>query len=107
MLVGEEAKVKGYEIHNGVSKGSALDNPLFDLGTHLDGAISEDGQVMGTYLHGLFDHPDACQALLTKLGLAKAGSVDYNAHREQALERLADTLEAHLDIDAILALVKS
>ncbi|BBI74861.2 hypothetical protein HAALTHF_42030n [Vreelandella aquamarina] len=39
--------------------------------------------------------------------LAKAGSVDYNAHREQALERLADTLEAHLDIDAILALVKS
>jgi len=90
VLMGEEATVEGYEIHNGVSEGPAL-----------------GGQVMGTYLHGLFDHPDACQALLTKLGLAKAGSVDYNAHREQALERLADTLEAHLDIDAILALVKS
>ena len=107
VLMGEEAKVEGYEIHNGVSEGPALSRPLFDVGTHLDGAISEDGQVMGTYLHGLFDHPEACQALLTKLGLAKAGSVDYNAHREQALERLADTLEAHLDIDAILALTAS
>ncbi|MDK9688932.1 cobyric acid synthase [Halomonas sp. LC1] len=107
VLIGEEATVEGYEIHNGVSEGPALSRPLFDVGTHLDGAISEDGQVMGTYLHGLFDHPEACQALLTKLGLAKAGSVDYNAHREQALERLADTLEEHLDIDAILALVKS
>jgi len=107
VLMGEEATVEGYEIHNGVSEGPALSSPLFDLGTHLDGAISEDGQVMGTYLHGLFDHPEACQALLTKLGLAKADSVDYNAHREQALERLADTLEAHLDIDAILALVSA
>jgi len=107
VLIGEEATVEGYEIHNGVSEGPALSRPLFDVGTHLDGAISEDGQVMGTYLHGLFDHPDACQALLNKLGLSKAGSVDYNAHREQALERLADTLEAHLDIDAILALIAS
>ena len=107
VLVVEKTKVKGYEIHNGVSEGPALSRPLFDVGTHLDGAISEDGQVMGTYLHGLFDHPEACQALLTKLGLAKAGRVDYNAHREQALERLADTLEAHLDIDAIVALIAS
>jgi adenosylcobyric acid synthase len=62
---------------------------------------------MGTYLHGLFDHPEACQALLAMLGLAQAGRVEYSAHREQALERLADTLEAHLDIDAILALIAS
>ncbi|KAE8437378.1 cobyric acid synthase [Vreelandella piezotolerans] len=107
VLMGEEATVAGYEIHNGVSEGPALSSPLFDLGTHLDGAISEDGQVMGTYLHGLFDHPEACQALLTILGLAQVGRVDYSAHREQALERLADTLEAHLDIDAILALIAS
>ena len=107
VLMGEEATVEGYEIHNGVSEGPALSSPLFDLGTHLDGAISEDGQVMGTYLHGLFDHPEACQALLTILGLAQVGRVDYSAHREQALERLADTLEAHLDIDAILALIAS
>ncbi|MGS2743810.1 cobyric acid synthase [Halomonas sp. LS-001] len=103
----ERATVAGYEIHNGVSEGAALNQPLFDLGGRFDGAISDDGQVLGTYLHGLFDHPEACQALLTRLGLASAAPVDYRAHREQALERLADTLEAHLDIDAILVMLKA
>ncbi|WP_434985354.1 cobyric acid synthase [Vreelandella zhaodongensis] len=107
VMVGQEATVTGYEIHNGVSSGAALNRPLFDLGSHVDGAISIDGQVMGTYLHGLFDHPDACQALLTQLGLESATPADYRAHREQALERLADTLEAHLDIEAILAMVRA
>jgi adenosylcobyric acid synthase len=60
---------------------------------------------MGTYLHGLFDHPEACQAMLARLGLERAQHVDYRAHRERELERLADTLEAHLDIDAIIALL--
>ena len=107
VVVGERATVAGYEIHNGVSEGDALNQPLFDLCGRFDGAISGDGQVLGTYLHGLFDHPEACQALLKRLGLASAAPVDYLAHREQALERLADTLEAHLDIDAILAMLKA
>jgi hypothetical protein len=34
-----------------------------------DGAVSADQQVMGTYLHGLFDHPQACQAILQWAGL--------------------------------------
>ncbi|MFN2410930.1 MAG: cobyric acid synthase CobQ, partial [Halomonas sp.] len=79
--------------------------PLFDLGTHLDGAVSDDGQVMGTYLHGLFDHSEACQALLARLGLAAPQPVDYRAHRERELDRLADTLEAHLDIEAVISLL--
>ncbi|MGY4876344.1 cobyric acid synthase [Vreelandella aquamarina] len=107
VVVGERAMVAGYEIHNGVSEGKALNQPLFDLDGRFDGAVSGDGQVIGTYLHGLFDHPEACQALLMRLGLASAAPVDYRAHREQALERLADTLEVHLDIDAILAMLKA
>ncbi|MGM0825752.1 MAG: cobyric acid synthase [Pseudomonadota bacterium] len=105
VLFGEEATVTGYEIHNGVSSEDALSSPLFDLGTHQDGAVSGDGQVMGTYLHGLFDHPEACQALLGRLGLETAQHVDYRAHRERELERLADTLEAHLDIKTIISLL--
>ena len=107
VVAGQRAVVTGYEIHNGVSEGNALSQPLFDLDGRFDGAISDDGQVLGTYLHGLFDHPEACQVLLMYLGLASAAPVDYGAHRERALERLADTLEAHLDIDAILAMLKA
>ncbi|SDN86424.1 cobyric acid synthase [Vreelandella arcis] len=107
VTVAEGATVTGYEIHNGVSHGPALTSPLFDLGSHLDGAVSDDGQVMGTYLHGLFDHPDACQALLMRLGLEAAYSVDYRAHRERELNRLAETLETHLDIEAIIALLRA
>lgn len=105
-LLPEGINVTGYEIHNGVSDGTALAAPLVDLGTHKDGAISHDGQVMGTYLHGLFDHPDACQALLKRLGLVQAAPVDYLAHRERELDRLATSLEAHLDMEAILKLIQ-
>lgn len=105
VTVADGASVTGYEIHNGVSEGAALAQPLFDLGTHLDGAVSDDGQVMGTYLHGLFDHSEACQALLARLGLAGPQPVDYRAHRERELDRLADTLEAHLDIETVINLL--
>lgn len=62
---------------------------------------------MGTYLHGLFDHPEACQALLRRLGLKQAELSDYQAHRERELDRLADMFEAHIDIDSLIALVEA
>ncbi|UYG01301.1 MULTISPECIES: cobyric acid synthase [unclassified Halomonas] len=107
VMIEEGVRVSGYEIHNGVSHGAALERALFDLGSHLDGAISEDGQVLGTYLHGVFDGAEACQALLARLGLASSSVVDYSAHRERELERLADTLEAHLDIERILDILEN
>ncbi|QJQ94897.1 MULTISPECIES: cobyric acid synthase [Halomonadaceae] len=102
-LLAEGVPISGYEIHNGVSQGPALERPLVELGGRPDGAVSEDGQIMGTYLHGLFDQPQACTALLARCGLAGGTAVDYQAHRQAELDRLADTLEQHLDIDAILA----
>ncbi len=101
----EEATVEGYEIHMGVSSGSGLKRPVATLGKHHDGAISEDGQVLGSYLHGLFDHPEACRALLHWAGMNEVASVDYHAIKEQALERLADTMEQHLDMEPLLALI--
>ncbi|WP_043528730.1 cobyric acid synthase [Litchfieldella xinjiangensis] len=101
-LLPEGAEVSGYEIHNGVSEGPALDKPLLELAEHIDGAVSDDGQVMGSYLHGIFDRPEACQALLARFGLtASASAVNYAEHRERELDRLADMLEAHLDMSAI------
>ncbi|WP_220813486.1 cobyric acid synthase [Pseudomonas paralcaligenes] len=90
--------VSGYEIHAGVSAGPALARPavVLDYGRG-DGALSADGQVMATYLHGLFEQPAACAALLAWAGLREARQVDYHARRERDIERLADLVEAHLD----------
>ena len=93
-----DAVVAGYEIHMGVSTGAALQNPALFLEDGAEGAISPDGQILGTYLHGLFDHPEACAALLAWAGLNNQEAVfDYRRLREEGLDRLADTLEADLD----------
>lgn len=105
VTVADGATVTGYEIHNGVSDGVALSSPLFDLEGRLEGAVSDDGHILGTYLHGLFDHPEACQSLLKQLGLVNGEQSDYQAHRERELDRLADMLEEHIDIEAVIALI--
>jgi adenosylcobyric acid synthase len=101
----EGAMVEGYEIHMGVSRGVGLSRPAIKLGNRSDGAISADGQLLGSYLHGLFDHPQASRALLRWAGMTGAESVDYHALKEQGLERLADTLEEQLDMGQLLRLL--
>ena len=101
-LLLEDAEVSGYEIHAGVTSGEALLNAavLLDDG-RTDGAQSADGQILGTYLHGLFENPAACSALLRWAGLQDVQSVDYHALRERDIERLADLVENHLDTDLL------
>jgi len=94
----EDAPISGYEIHAGVSRGPALSLAAVQLDDgRIDGAISADGQVLGTYLHGLFETPKACSALLRWAGLAEVQAFDYHGLRERDIERLADLVEAHLD----------
>ena len=93
------APVSGYEIHMGVSRGPALARPSVRLsGGRPDGVLSDDGQILGTYLHGLFDHPDALAALLAWAGVSDAERVDLAARREADLDRLADSLAGHMDL---------
>ena len=93
-----DASVQGYEIHCGVSRGAAMAKVFarLDDGRN-DGAMSMDGQVMGSYLHGLFDDPQALVALLRWAGLVDATELDVRALRESSIERLADSVEQHLD----------
>ena len=106
-LVQGEVGVSGYEIHCGVSHGAALAAPSIVLdGGGPDGALSPDGQILGTYVHGLFDEPQALAALLTWAGLHGASSIDMHALREASIERLADAVEDHLDTSALLQLLK-
>ncbi|MCX4196759.1 hypothetical protein OMR07_15260 [Methylobacterium organophilum] len=97
-LLPEGVPVSGYEIHAGVSSGPALERPAVQLDDgRCDGAISTDGQILGTYLHGLFEGPEACAALLRWAGLEAVQTVDYHGLRERDIERLADLVETHLD----------
>ena len=85
-----DATVSGYEIHMGVSTGAALDRPVFQIDGRGEGACSVDGQVLGTYLHGLFDDGAACSALLRWAGLDSDQQIDSRALREASLDRIAD-----------------
>ncbi|HGY9627204.1 TPA: cobyric acid synthase [Pseudomonas putida] len=94
----EQATVSGYEIHAGVTRGPALEYPAVQLTDgRCDGAISADGQILATYLHGLFEGSHSCAALLRWAGLEDAQAIDYEALRERDIERLADLVERHLD----------
>jgi len=92
-----DAVVNGYEIHMGVTTGAALASPALIINNQPEGAIAPDNQIVGTYLHGLFDAPQACAALLAWAGLTSSHSFDYAQIRERELDRLADCLEHHLD----------
>lgn len=97
-----DAPVRGYEIHCGITTGAALALPFARLADgRPDGARSADGRIAGSYLHGLFDHPQALSALLHWAGLQDAQPLDVRALREASLERLADAIEAHLDTAAL------
>ena len=68
-----------------------------------DGAISADGQILATYLHGLFEDAGACAALLRWAGLTQPLEIDHAARREQMLDRLADTIERECNLEGLLS----
>ncbi|WP_304618618.1 cobyric acid synthase [Paracoccus sediminilitoris] len=92
--------VRGYEIHMGRTTGPDCTRP-FGMMPDPDGAISADGRVMGSYLHGLFSDDGFRAAFLARLGAPSAPG--YEAGVDQALDDLADHLETHMDVDGLLA----
>ncbi len=100
-----DAVVTGYEIHAGVSQGPALNSPALHTEHGADGAISTDDQILGTYLHGLFESPAACTSLLAWAGLREVQPLDYQALREADIDRLADSVEQHLDTAQLLSIM--
>jgi adenosylcobyric acid synthase len=97
--------VEGYEIHLGRSEGRDCTRPVVTIDGRPDGAATADGRVQGTYVHGLFTGDAFRKAWLANLGIAS--TLAYEAQIETALDELADHLEAHLDIEAILGIARS
>lgn len=93
----------GYEMHMGRTDGADCARPFAMLGERPDGAVSRDGRVMGSYVHGLLASTDLRDTLLRRIGGASAGA-DYDQSVEDALDEIATLLEAHVDIDAMVAL---
>ncbi|HIF9206205.1 TPA: cobyric acid synthase [Photobacterium damselae] len=92
--------VRGYEIHAGVTTGIKVDAPI-QLESGLDGQLGLDNQVFGTYLHGVFERQEACDAILSWAGLEATQTPDFDQIREQGIDRVADTIEQYLDLEAL------
>jgi adenosylcobyric acid synthase len=96
--------VFGYEIHMGISTRPSAVKALMDLtnpggNSYADGAVSEDGLVCGTYLHGLFGHPAARRGWLNRLRDHKGlPPLEFVANAQSDIDRLADHIFANLDM---------
>ncbi|OSM07207.1 putative cobyric acid synthase [Magnetofaba australis IT-1] len=96
-----DGDVAGYEIHMGKTSGPDRQRPAIWLKSGPDGALSKEGNVLGCYLHGLFDEPSALAGLITWAGGGQVQSIDHRQRAEQDIDRLADALTAHVDLDAL------
>ena len=101
----DNSTINGYEIHAGVTDGPALASPFSDLGTYKDGAVSADQQIIGTYVHGLFEQTATCNSLLQWAGLSRVETIDYQQLREQQLNRLANMVDEHIDMNKVYQLL--
>lgn len=96
-----EARIDGYEIHIGQTTGPDCQRPFSRIDAAPDGAVSRDGKIAGTYLHGLFSNDGFRAAWLAQFGLV-AAPVSYSQTVEDTLDQLAEHMEQHLDVAALL-----
>jgi len=110
----EGKKVKGYEIHMGISKiGENVNNlniinkKLNEEVNYVEGSVNKEGNIVGTYLHGIFDDIDFTRTILNNIreqkGLDKIESsvTSFEAFKQNEYDKLADLLREHLDIEKI------
>ncbi len=94
----------GFEMHMGRTEGPDCAKPLLIFADgRKDGAVSADGRIAGTYVHGFFNDDAQRRHWLEKLG-GRAGDFSYDGRIEAVLDALAAHLETHLDLDLLLSL---
>ena len=118
-MASQEEILRGYEIHMGDTQRGEAHPPAFKIIERLgqkveveDGAISTDGRVWGTYLHGLFDNDGFRRCFIDSLRKNKGllsgnrlGGFDYKAFKEQEYDRLAAVLRKELDMARIYRII--
>ena len=101
------AAIDGYEMHMGRTQGADMQRSFLELADQAEGAVSPDGRVMGTYLHGLFASDDFRRTFLLEGAQAGHQDMGYEACVDAAIDALANHLEAVLDIDRLVAIAKA
>ncbi|MBU4531062.1 MAG: cobyric acid synthase [Hoeflea sp.] len=97
-----DVDLSGYEIHLGVSRGADSVRPMTILDGRPDGAVSVDGKVSGTYLHGLFASDAYRARLLAEFGL-RGGETNFRADVDTALDEIAADLDRLVGFERIMA----
>ena len=97
--------VTGYEIHMGRTAGPDCATPFLTLDGRPEGAMSADGRVIGTYLHGIFADDGFRRAFLDWLAARRGrsgafGEVDFDSRVDETLDELAAHMAANLDLDS-------
>jgi adenosylcobyric acid synthase len=96
------APVRGYEMHIGQTTGPDCARPLLRLADgRTDGAVSADGRIRATYVHGIFADDRQRAALLSWFG-ARSGELAYEPEVDRVLDALAGHLAACVDLDCML-----
>src|SRR4030088_491939 len=94
----------GYEMHMGVTEGPDRARSFARLADgSSEGAVSPDGRVIGTYIHGLFVDDRQRSAWLSRFA-AGPTTISYDTLVDATLDRLAAHLAAHIDLDLLLTL---
>ncbi|PZX20382.1 adenosylcobyric acid synthase (glutamine-hydrolysing) [Breznakibacter xylanolyticus] len=103
---GSEAVCRGYEIHMGISRVDAFQEPLtMTPDGHRDG-VWMDERCWGSYMHGILDNAAVLQSLLSPYGIDLTGLEDDYTYKERQYNLLADHLRGCLDLDAIYRMIQ-
>ncbi len=109
-LLGTEIDISGYEIHCGRSSGEDTARPLIEIHSiqgitshRMDGIISENGRIWGTYLHGLFDNEGIRDCLCRRFN----NYTQSESRIPDPYEAIASVLACHLNLDLILNVIDS
>lgn len=104
-LAQKAVTVKGYEIHAGESLLSpeclTYNQNLLTINGRKQGLISNDQQIAGCYIHGLFDTPEALQLLMIWVGKEVSLSESVSDLENTAINRISDACEKYLDIERL------
>ena len=100
------SSMHGYEIHVGRSDGPDRGRPIFRIEGKDEGAMSPDGHVMGSYIHGLFNDDEFRAAFLKSLGHSTSGH-NYQQGVEQTLDALADHFALHMDVEGLIRVAEA